>query len=267
LAKADNGMTSLHIREAGSGPPIVLLHGWSCHGGFFDNQIAALSDSFHVLAPDLPGHGASAREGEPTIEAAAEAVGDLLAARALSDVTLVGWSMGAHVAYSLLQHDASRIGRLVVVDMTPKVLNNADWYLGIRSGLDAARSARAVAAMRADWPRYVPHVVDNMFATGGGEAWRDYASAEIAKNDPALMAIAWQSLTAQDFRAFLPQIAVPALIAYGALSRIYVEDVARYQSGAIPDARIVRFEASGHSPHLEEPQRFAATLRDFCRHP
>ncbi len=181
-------------------------------------------------------------------------------------VTLVGWSMGAHVAYSLLQgSEADRISQLVVVDMTPKVLNDADWHLGVRSGIDAARSARAVAAMRADWPRYAPHVVENMFAPGGGGSWRGYACAEIAKNDGALMASAWESLTAQDFRAFLPAIAVPTLIAYGGKSRIYAEDVARYQAAAIPGARIVRFDASGHSPHLEEAERFTEMLRDFCR--
>jgi pimeloyl-[acyl-carrier protein] methyl ester esterase len=151
--------------------------------------------------------------------------------------------------------------------MTPKVLNGPGWQLGISSGIDAARSARAVAAMRADWPRYVPHILENMFAPGSGGTWREYACAEIAKNDGAVMAAVWESLATQDFRAFLPAIGVPTLIAHGAQSRIYREDVARYQAAAIPGARLVRFAASGHSPHLEEPERFTEMVRSFCRHP
>lgn len=246
----------------------MFLHGWSCHGGFFAGQMAALADAFHVLAPDMPGHGLSPGNAEISVAAGAGAVLELLESRDLSGVTLVGWSMGAHVAYDVLrQGGAERVDRLVVVDMTPKVLNCSDWRLGVSSGIDAARSARALAAMRSDWPRYVPHVVENMFASGGGGDWRGFACAEIAKNDGAVMAAAWESLAAQDFRSFLPAIAMPTVIAHGARSRIYSPDVARYQAAAIPDARVVRFEMSGHSPHLEEAERFTEMLRDFCRHP
>jgi len=263
-------VAGLHVREAGAGPPIVFLHGWTCHGGFFADQMAALADSFLVLAPDLPGHGASAAPARQlSIEGAAEAVGELLRDRDLRGVTLIGWSMGAHVAFSLLVGDTEgRVARLVVVDMSPKVLNDAAWRLGIRSGLDAARSARAVAAMRRDWRGYAPHIAANMFAEGAAPGpWQAYAEAEIAKNDGAVMALLWESLAAQDFRDFLPRLAVPTAIAYGGKSRIYAEDVARYQAAVIPDARLVPFARSGHSPFLEEGPAFTEMVRALCRCP
>lgn len=259
-------MTPLHLREAGDGPPVVFLHGWSCHSGFFAEQMAALSDRFRSIAPDLPGHGGSeANEAALSIEGAARLVSDMLDARDLTQVTLVGWSMGAHVAYALLKQDRqARVGRLVVVDMTPKVLNDAAWRLGLRSRLDAERSARLTDAMRRDWASQVPHIAENMFAEGApNRALRAYSEGEIARNDGSVMAAMWESLIAQDFRPLLPALRIPTVIAYGALSRIYSEEVARYQADAIPGARLVRFYRSGHSPHLEEAAAFSRMMREL----
>ena len=65
----------LHIAETGTGRPLLLLHGWSCHGGFFAPQVEAFSERAHVIVPDLPGHGKTGRSGpDLTIAAAADAV-------------------------------------------------------------------------------------------------------------------------------------------------------------------------------------------------
>lgn len=258
----------LHLRETGSGRPILFLHGWSCHGGFFEAPMAALADAFHGLAPDLPGHGGTGMAGPAlTIEAAADACAGLLAERDLSDVVLVGWSMGAHVAYSLIErHGASRIGGLVVLDMTAKILNDEGWKLGISGGFDAARNALALRLMRTDWSAYAAALTRNMFADGIAPKDPAIAAllADIRRDDPAAMTAMWTSLAAQDFRPQLATLTVPTVIAHGAKSRIYGADVARFQADAIPDARIETFAASGHSPHLEEPDAFAAMLRRFA---
>ena len=258
----------LHVRESGTGRPILFLHGWSCHGGFFDAQRAALADGFHTIAPDLPGHGATGTSGpDLTIEATADACADMLAGRDLSGVVVVGWSMGAHVAYAMLQrHAASRIAGLVVLDMTAKILNDDDWRLGISGGFDAARNALALRLMRTDWSAYAAALTRNMFADA--VVPQDPAIASlltgIRRNDPASMTAMWTSLAGQDFRPLLPRLTVPTLIAHGAKSRIYAPAVARFQADTIPDARIETFAASGHSPHLEEPEAFAAMLRGFA---
>ena len=116
----------LHVREAGAGPPVLLLHGWACHGGFFHAQLEGLAIGLHVLAPDLPGHGLTGAAGVPlSIEAAADACADLLAARGLDRVLVVGWSMGAAVAWAMLErHGKARIAGLVVVDMSPRPLKS-----------------------------------------------------------------------------------------------------------------------------------------------
>lgn len=259
----------MHIREAGAGAAIVLLHGWSCHGGFFPGQFEELARDFHLLAPDLPGHGRTGIAGPPlSIEAAADASAQMIEARGLRDVLLVGWSMGAAVAWSILsRHGCARIAGLVTVDMSPRPLNDATWRLGLHDGLDLERSDRAAAAMPGSWPAFTDRVVQSLFADGLSQDPKlaEWARNEIARCDPNSMATMWRSLTAQDFRALQPRIDRPALIAYGGKSALYGPGVFSWTAAQAPRARLARFDHSGHAPHLTEAGAFNAAIKAFHR--
>lgn len=262
---SDNG--GLHVRETGTGRPILFLHGWSCHGGFFDDAAAALSDRFHCLAPDLPGHGKTGTAGPAlSIEAAADACAALLADRDLSDVVLVGWSMGVHVAYALIErHGRARVSALVSLDMTPKIVNDDDWRLGISGGFDAGRNRLAQRLMQTDWATYAGSLTQNMFADGVAPTDARTAALldDVRANDPDAMVAMWDSLARQDFRPLQPTLDLPVLLVHGAKSRIYDLAVGRHQLAQFPRAELEIFEQSGHSPHLEEPETFVRLLRDF----
>lgn len=257
----------MHVREAGAGAAILFLHGWSCHGGFFPEQLAELSRDFHLLAPDLPGHGSTGTTGPPlSIEAAADACAELIETRGLRNVVLVGWSMGAAVAWSMLaRHGCARIAGLVTVDMSPRPLNDAGWQLGLRDGLDLARSNKAAAAMPGSWPAFTDRIVQSLFADGvpTNPKLAQWARAEIALCDPHAMSTMWRSLTSQDFRPLLPRIECPALITYGARSALYSRDVFSWTAAQMSRARLVCFEHSGHAPHLTEADAFNAAIRAF----
>ncbi|MHC5654720.1 alpha/beta fold hydrolase [Stappia sp. ICDLI1TA098] len=258
-------MTCLHVRRDGrSRPgarPLVLLHGWSCHGGFFAPQMTAFASRTLVLAPDLPGHGESAAFPAPTIEAAADALADLLDREDLSDVVLSGWSMGALVAWSLIaRHGTARIARLVVEDMSPKVINTPDWPHGSLNGLDAARNLVFLRAIGSQWPRLAPATARRCFAADADPALVAWTEAEIRKADPLRLAAMWHSLTAQDFRPLMPRLDIPVTLAHGARSQLYSAETALWQAGQLPEARVLSFAASGHAPHLEESLAFNEML-------
>ena len=210
------------------------------HGGFFDRQRAELAGSHHCLAPDLHGHGETGGTGpELTIEAAADACAALMRARDLSDAVLVGWSMGAHVAFSMIErHGADGIAGLVVLDMTAKILNDETWDCGIAGGFDAGKNRLALRLMGMDWPTYAGTLTQNMFADGVAPKDDETTAllADVRANDPAMMTAMWSSLAEQDFRPLLPQLSVPTLLAHGARSRIYAPEVAERLAGMIPDS-------------------------------
>ncbi|MFB9950644.1 alpha/beta fold hydrolase [Rhizobium puerariae] len=261
----------LAVRSAGNirpgRKPVVLLHGWSCHSGFFDPQFSALAGETIVIAPDLPGHGRTADKSELTIEGAADEVAALLSEKDLHDTVLAGWSMGAHVAYSLVErHGTERLACLVIEDMTAKVLNDDGWKLGTSDGTDSARNAQILGTIESHWPQLSYRIADRIFAR---EAETDpemlaFAVTQIGAADPKLLRAMWASLTAQDFRALLPGIDIPAHLVTGARSRLYHRRVASWQAEHIRHATIHTFEASGHAPHLEEPGKFNRLLLDLA---
>jgi len=252
------------FREAGAGQPIIFLHGWTMDASVFANQFERLAGDFRCIAPDLPGHGRNGN-GAPTVAMSAEALASLLEAEDLRDVILVGWSLGAAVGWHHLANGhAGRIVGMVSVDMSPKLVNDADWTLGLRDR-DRDACLSTTARFRNHWAACIPAIVEGMFAERQGPADFpfDHAVKCIASNDPLAMVSMWESLLAADAREAVKQLPVPLLAAHGNASRAYAAATARWLADQAPVARCHTFGASGHSPHLEEPDAFARTIVDF----
>lgn len=251
-------------RDEGAGRPLVLLHGLMAHGGFFREQLA-LSDRFRVIRIDLRGHGASAQPGlRPRVEELAADVADLSESLNLEGAVGVGWSLGATVLWHVLTgRAAARFAGAVVIDMTARVLNDEEWALGLSPEACEARSA----AIRDDFETFAFTAGQGIFAQpveNGKRALADWASFEFARNDPAAIAASWASLVRQDVRALLERIEHPTLVIHGARSGLYGGDTADHLVAALPNAQAIRFDASGHAPHLEQPELFNRTLREFA---
>lgn len=256
----------LHIRDEGSGRPLVMIHGWSCPGAFFQAQVDALKSEARCIVPDLPGHGRTGGRLPLSIASAADAVYASLAERELEEIVLVGWSMGALVSYALIErYGVDRISSFVAVDMSPKVLNSADWPHGTRNGLNAELNTHFLDGMVADWPKLPGRIARRLFAEGK-EPDADLvalARKDIAACDPEMLRPMWASLTAQDFRPLLKSFPVPFHLAAGLKSQLYGDGVHAWHADNVPDYHFHGFEASGHVPHMEEPEKFNRLLLDL----
>lgn len=258
--------TGMFMREAGSGAPVIFLHGWSCDGSFFDHQIDALKAHAYCIAPDLPGHGQTGPSLPLTIGTAADAVNALIADRGLDQVILCGWSMGAHVAYAVAErHGTSKLKAILAIDMTPKVLNTPGWDAGSKGGLDEARNAEVLASLSSRWTDLAPLIARRIFAVGAPPEEGELARTidVISRCDPLLAGPMWASLTSQDFRAFLPSLDVPLHLACGRESALYGSNVRNWYIENIQNLVMHEFEHSGHAPHLEEPGKFNSLLKSL----
>ncbi|MGQ0661222.1 alpha/beta fold hydrolase [Sphingosinicella sp.] len=249
-------------RDEGAGRPLVLLHGFMAHGGFFRGQ-APLAANHRLIVIDLRGHGESPANA-PKVERIAADVAELAAALDLRDAIGVGWSLGATVLWHVLAGEAGqRFAGAVIVDMTARVCNGEGWSLGLSPEVCTARSS----AIREDFENFAAGAGQAMFAQPLRAELRevaDWASAEFVRNDPAAMAAVWGSLVDQDLRALIAGIRQPTLVVHGGQSQLYGDDTTAHLVATLPDARALRFEQSGHAPHLEEPERFNRALADFA---
>ncbi len=251
-------------RDEGQGRPLVLLHGLMAHGDFFREQMA-LADHFRLIRIDLRGHGESTRDGEqPLVETLARDVAELCDSLDLEDAIGVGWSLGATILWHVLTGPAAnRFSGAIVIDMTARVLNGEDWALGLSPEICEARSA----AIRDDFETFARNAGQAIFAQPDGQPGHplaDWASDEFGRNDPQAIASLWTSLVRQDVRALLVRITHPTLVVHGAQSSLYGDDTADHLVEALPNARAIRFDRSGHAPHLEQPGLFNETLKDFA---
>jgi pimeloyl-ACP methyl ester carboxylesterase len=250
--------------DSGRGRPLLLLHGLMAHRGFFQFQ-ASLADQFRLIEVDLRGHGASRRPGEtPDVAQLAGDVAGLCQQLDLQDAIGVGWSLGATVLWHVLSGPAAdRFAASVIIDMTPRVLNEGAWQLGLSDEACEARSA----AMKDDFEAFATGAGYAIFAqpldarTAPLAAW---AGEEFARNDPAAIGALWESLVEQDVRPLLADIAQPTLIVHGAQSGLYGSGTADYLAAALPNARALPFARSGHAPHLEQPELFNTAIREFA---
>ncbi len=257
------------VRDShGAGRTFVFLHGLGVPSALFDPLCDQLPGDWRVIRPDFRGHGGSAGAPAPRgLDDLADDVADLLTAKALDDVVIVGWSMGAMVAWEyLLRHGAARTAGLVCIDMTAKLANDATWRLGLRDGRDLAAVEAVADGLVADWPVFSDGLATAL-APMGDEAARDALSARTralaADNAPETLAALWRSMARKDFRNTLQRITTPTLVAYGAKSTFYARETSEDVASRLANARLVEFPEAGHAPHLDDPNAFAAALKAF----
>lgn len=257
-------------REAGSGRPLLLLHGWSVSGEAFDGQRALALHGYRVIAPDHAGHGLSAalRPSGATIARLAADLAALMHHLALDDAVVVGWSMGAMVAWELMcSHADLPIAMIGSIDMTPRLVTSADWPHGLHGRYDTAQAAQMAEHIRQDWESLMAPVAAGLWAAGTrADAARTRDVMRMMRQcTPGTLAALWEDMARQDFRVLLQAARWPLFHLYGEHSRLYAPAVGRATLALHPAARFATIPGTGHAPHLERPDATNAALLQMLR--
>jgi pimeloyl-ACP methyl ester carboxylesterase len=257
--------------QAGSGPVLLLIHGMA---GNFENWkavIEPLARHHTVIAPDLPGHGASAPgAGDYSIGALAAGLRDLLIGLGHDRATLVGHSLGGGIAMQFSYQFPERCERLVLVasgGLGPDV--GLILRLATVPGSELFLSLTAPAARR---------LVD--LVGSAGRRLRLRTAADVEHYARAYTALA----DSESRRAFLGTLRgvvgtrgqlvgahdrlylaghMPTLIVWGERDGVLPVDHGRAAHEVIPGSRLEIFEGAGHLPQLDDPARFVRVVDDF----
>ncbi|SPJ30485.1 alpha/beta fold hydrolase [Falsiruegeria mediterranea] len=241
--------------------PLLFLHGWAMNGAMFGDVAVRLGPDFDCHVPDLPGHGAQEKD-EPSLARCVEVVGDII--DRLDRPILIGWSMGAAVAWQYLSlHGTQGLGGLVTVDMSPCLLPDEEWTFGL-GGQSADAVLSTSSKIEFQWRSMVNNIQRNMYAPGRALASDDDAmKALLLKQNPTTLRPIWDDLVAMDARNTIAGIDIPYLVCAGGQSQLYDPGVAHWIARHAPMAEVQIFPHSGHSPHLEEPEAFCDAIRRF----
>ncbi len=253
---------SLHYKDGGDGQAVVLLHGvWMSSAFFRDQQTQALG-GLRVITPDFRGHGESDKPSDGhTIAGYAADLHELLTVLDLREVTLVGWSMGAFVAWEYLHnHGIDRVSALVVVDEAASDFAWSGWQYGL---IDSETLRELNAGLQSDQRAVAEHFALEMFAKQPQPADLDWIVAEMCKVPPAVASAILIDQTLVDYREILPNLTVPTLVCYGRDEKLLPVAAGEDLVQRIPTAELVVFENSSHCPFLEEPDLFNLTVADF----
>ena len=252
-------------REAGSGPPLVLLHGWSLSGAAFA-ELAGHLPGGRLLIPDLPGHGGSAPPSVVSLAALATDLAAWLAVAAPEPVTLAGWSLGGMVALELAAGAQMRVERLVLIGTTPRFTTAADWPHGLPAGQVLALRRNLRQAFAATLGGFL----ELAFAPGEVDAVRQRAIRSFAVGagglpDAATCTALLDLLAEQDQRGVLSAVHCPALVIHGSLDRVTPVGAGRALAAALPQGELHEFAGLGHAPFWTQPAAVAAVLQEFCQ--
>ncbi|MBW7903536.1 MAG: alpha/beta hydrolase [Rhodocyclaceae bacterium] len=269
---ADDG-ERICLKISGDGPPLLLLHGWTASHAEWFPYLAELNRHHTVYRWDARGHGGHSLRTQtpPTVARMARDLRQLLTHHDLDGVCAVGHSMGALTLWQYLRdYGSERIGRLCLIDQSPKLLTDDDWRHGIYGDFDAARAQRFVSQLEEDFAETVLRLGALGLNRRAREKYEENAKgwekarAWLRQLDAKPLIACWQSLTEADYRLVLGEIDVPTLLIYGGESNFYHAATAHYVRDSIPNALLHIYEGTDHSPHQWQRERFTRDLLTFA---
>jgi pimeloyl-ACP methyl ester carboxylesterase len=252
----------LLLAEAGSGQPVVLIHGFAGTHRYWLGTLRRLAGAFRVLAVDVPGFGASDVASSPfDLLAAGERVLAASEQAGASRPVLVGHSLGGPIAALVAERHPDRVAGVVLVSSTGLSLERA-WrrHVLLPAMHLALRRSRVWENLLASSPAARRVVFRDMLADPAALAPAD---ARMLVGGAALARQLDGSLEASiacDLRSTLQRLQVPLGLVWGALDRTTPVADARLALALQPDARLRILEGAGHVPMLEQPAAFADAL-------
>lgn len=250
----------LYCEMAGTGPAVVLLHGFTLDTRMWEDQFQALAQQFQVVRYDLRGFGRSdVPKAEPYSHAAD--LHGLLDQLGIARAHLVGLSKGGAVALDFALAYPQRTLSLVLIDT---VLPGFQWSEAgaARDGLVWQQaSAGGIPAAKASWlshPLFEPAMRDTAVAARLTQIITDYSGWHFVNNNPE------QSLNPPAAQR-LHELALPLLTIVGELDTLDFRHIADHICNALPHARKLVVPGVGHMANMEAPAQVTAAIQTYLQ--
>ena len=259
-------------RQAGDGPVVVLIHGITSDSSTWSRVMPYLARRFTVVAPDLIGHGASAKpRGDYSLGAHASGLRDLLLTLGHDRATFVGHSLGGGIAMQFSYQFPEMCERLVLVDsgglgregsplLRAATLPGSELVLPVLAATRLLDAGRLASGLLARVGLQVGTDLEQM-ARGHATLSDPATRAAFLHTLRSVVEPSGQRVDASD-RLYLAKH-IPLLLIWGERDTIIPVAHGRASRTRVPGSRLEVFPRSGHFPQLDEPERFLDVLGDF----
>lgn len=253
----------LYYEDIGHGPEtLIMMHGWTSSHDIYVKPAESLKEQARCIIYDHRGHGGSkkANSGKPTMETLADDLNEIIEGLSLSNITLLGWSMGAGVVFNYVRlYGCDALKRIILCDMTPKQLNDREWKLGLYQGKYTKEDMERDAGK--DF-----YTLYKEFAIGAiprlakipGFLLRKPLKKRLAECDEPVLRSLAASMKLQDNRPIVEEITVPVTYFYADPGSLFSPKLADWYSEHVPTQyNAVRFPESTHMLVSDYPEKFA----------
>jgi len=249
MAYLDRDGVNIYYEAQGSGPTLLLSHGFSATSHLWQGQVAALADLCQVVVWDVRGHGRSDSPDDPVAYSESLTIGDMAAildAVGAGRAAVGGLSLGGYLSLAFHLEHPDRVASLLLFDTGPGYRDD-----DARNGWNEMARGRARFFRR----RGLESIAAETDAHGG-----QHRSAEG-------LALAAEGILQQHDASVIDSlkgIAVPALVLVGAEDTPFLK-ATDYMASRIPGARKVVVEGAGHVANVDRPDAFNAVVREFLQ--
>lgn len=250
----------MFIETTGSGPDLVLLHGWGMHGGIFAPLVRQLAARWTVHAVDLPGHG---RSRDALLPATPTDLAQTLLER-FPSATWLGWSLGGLVAQEAALARPERVKALAVVAGTPRFVTAPDWSHGV----EVTVFEQFGSELAQDWQGTIERflALEVLGSAHAQDELRHLRAEVFEHGEPAPLALArgLQWLENADLRARLPALRVPSLWLGGRRDRLVPASALHAAAALAPGGQVQVIGGAGHAPFLHHATAIAEALDELA---
>ena len=248
----------MHIERQGTGPDLVLLHGWAMHAGIFAPLTRALSLHFRLHLVDLPGHGFS-RDDASSLELAD-------CAHRIADATpraiWLGWSLGGLIALRAALDLQKSVRGVVLIASSPRFVVGADWPQGVAPTVFAEFAAGLAHDYRPTIERFL--ALEALGSEQTRVELRELKAHVFERGEPARAALeqGLHILSATDLRAEMPRLIMPGLWIAGRRDRL-INPAAMQWAATQSGGKYIECN-SGHAPFLAHARALADAIAAFA---
>ena len=270
VGNENSAPVELYYEDHGSGSPVVLIHGWPLSGRSWENQVPALVDAGHrVITYDRRGFGHSSQPWTGyDYDTFAADLDALLEHLDLSDVTLVGFSMGGgEVVRYIGRYGTARVSRAVLAAAVPPYLYKSED--NPEGGLDDATIQQFQDGVRSDRIAFLDGFTTSFFTAGDrsdliSEPTRLYNREIAAFASPKGTLDCITAFGRTDFRDDLARVTVPTLVIHGDSDAIVPFEISGKRSHeTIEGSSLVLIEGGPHGINATHADQFNRALLDF----